>query len=138
MNFLSIISDVFKPAAALISEAIEDKDKANELRSQMYRIEAELSSKALDYERDLMQAQASIISAEAKGESWLQRNWRPMMMMWFAGLLGMYWFGMTPDNMSQETLNKLFDLIQIGIGGYIVGRSAEKIVPSVASAMKRG
>jgi len=137
MDFLNIVSNIFKPVASLVSEAIEDTDKANELRAQMYRIEAELSAKALEYERELMQAQASIINSEAKGESWLQRNWRPLMMMWFAAMLGMYWFGMTPENMSQETLNNLFDLIQIGIGGYIVGRSAEKIAPTVASAMKR-
>ena len=59
------------------------------------------------------------------------------MMIWFAALLGMYWFGFTPENLTQDTINQLFLLMQIGIGGYIVGRSGEKIIPQVVEALKK-
>ena len=32
---------------------------------------------------------------------------------------------------------KLWSIIEFGLGGYVVGRSVEKIAPSIASAMKR-
>jgi len=31
----------------------------------------------------------------------------------------------------------MWDLLKIGMGGYIVGRSAEKIAPSVAEVLKK-
>ena len=64
--------------------------------------------------------------AEAKGEGWLQRNWRPLTMLSFLMLLFMYWFGVHPENLSDQVIMKLFDLLQIGIGGYIISRGAEK------------
>jgi hypothetical protein len=70
--------------------------------------------------------QASIIRAEATGESWLQRNWRPLTMLAFLVILFLYWFGVEPDGLTQETINAVFRLLQLGIGGYIVGRSVEK------------
>ena len=65
--------------------------------------------------------QASIIRAEATGESWLQRNWRPLTMLAFLALMFLYWFGVQPDDLSQDTINAVFRLLQLGIGGYIVG-----------------
>lgn len=78
-------------------------------------------------EQALIQARGQVITAEAQGESWLQRNWRPLVMLWFAGLVGGYWFGFTPPYLSEATVSGLFDIVQYGLSGYIVGRSAEKI-----------
>jgi len=135
-------SEFFKglvsPITGLISEAIEDKDKANQIRLEVEKLLDGASARADAYSKELMKAQASVVLAEANGKSWLQRNWRPLMMVWFALLLGLYWFGITPPNMTQETLNNLFDLMKIGIGGYIVGRSAEKITPAIIESIGKG
>lgn len=89
---------------------------------------AKLELMKMDEEGELsrLQTQAGIITAEAMGESWLQRNWRPLTMVWFAVLVGMYWFGYTPDNLTDAALEDIFDLIKLGLTGYVVGRSAEK------------
>lgn len=47
-------------------------------------------------------------------------------MLSFLGLLFLYWFGVQPENMPESVLLAVFDLLKIGIGGYIVGRSVEK------------
>jgi hypothetical protein len=80
---------------------------------------------------DLASFTRDIIVAEAKGESWLQRNWRPLVMIWFAGLVGAYWMGYTAPNLPESAIIGLLDIVQIGIGGYIVGRSTEKVVRSL-------
>lgn len=67
--------------------------------------------------------------------SFLQRNWRPGLMVFFAGLIGGYWFGFTPENLSEESIQDLFELVKLGIGGYVVGRSAEKIAQTIAPKM---
>jgi hypothetical protein len=30
---------------------------------------------------------------------------------------------------------KLYDIIQLGLGGYVIGRSAEKVLPSVMKTL---
>lgn len=137
MNLLSLIGDIFKPAVDLIDNLHTSEEERLQIKQKMFEVQAKAFSQAEEYESKLLEAKASIITAEAKGESWLQRNWRPLMMVWFGILLGMYWFGFTPENMSQETIDNLFTLLQIGIGGYIVGRSAEKIVPTVVENMRK-
>lgn len=105
----------------LIDRAIPDKDKALEIKRQ-------LDLDLQDIERTELKGAIDIIVAEANGDSWLQRSWRPLLMLWFAGLVGAHWLGFTPDNLSQSTINQLLSIVQIGIGGYIVGRSGEKIM----------
>jgi hypothetical protein len=79
-------------------------------------------------ELEVIRNQAGIITAEASGESWLQRNWRPITMLSFLGLLWAYWLGQAPDYVVEnpDVVAQVFDLLKIGIGGYIVGRSVEK------------
>ena len=82
----------------------------------------------MEYEVELLKAKREIILSEARGKSWLQSNWRPGMMVLFAGMLLSYWFGYVPHNLSQATLDQLFGLLKIGIGGYVVGRTVEKAI----------
>lgn len=112
------------PAITSIIGTVVDKAIPN--RDQAEKLKAELSRQVHMLEAEELRAASSIILAEVQGESWLQRNWRPVLMLWFAALVGGYWFGFTPENLSPEAIEGLFLLVQIGIGGYIVGRSAEK------------
>lgn len=131
MAFPAFLAALIQPISSLISETIQDKDKAAE-------INAALAAKILSGQSEELAGAIKIILAEAQGESWLQRNWRPLMMVWFGVLLGMYWFGVAPPNLTQATIDQLFNLLQLGIGGYVVGRSAEKIVPQIVDAIKSG
>ncbi|TDX29113.1 holin (3TMs family) [Modicisalibacter xianhensis] len=83
-------------------------------------------------EESLIDARGKVITAEAQGESWLQRNWRPLLMIWFGALVGAHWLGFTPDNLDVGTVGRLLDIVQLGIGGYVFGRSAEKITRTVS------
>lgn len=131
------LTDVVKPVTELIDNLHTSDEEKLTIKAEMFKIQQDITSKVIDYESKLMENQSKVILAEAAGESWLQRNWRPLMMVWFATLLGLYWFGFTPPNLTQETINQLFTLMQLGIGGYIVGRSGEKIIPQVVEALKK-
>lgn len=104
-----------------IDKVLPDKDKAEELK-------ASITLAMLNQGRQELAGAVEIITAEAQGESWLQRNWRPMLMCWFAGLIGAHWLGYTPPNLPTEIVAKLLDIVQVGIGGYVIGRSVEKAV----------
>jgi len=61
--------------------------------------------------------------------SWLQKNWRPLIMMMLAGMIVCNYtlapiLGFTPIALPEE----IFQLMKIGLGVYITGRTIEKIV----------
>lgn len=80
---------------------------------------------------------AEIIKAEAASEHWLAANWRPILMLTFGGLIVARWFGFAAPNLSEAEYLKLWSIVELGIGGYVIGRSVEKIAPSIAGVMKR-
>jgi len=80
---------------------------------------------------ELEKMQTEIIIAEAKG-NWLQRSWRPILMLAF-GFIVIYVKFLAPlfDFRIPELENEFWNLLQLGIGGYVVGRSAEKISKNI-------
>lgn len=80
------------------------------------------------------QAIATIIAAETTSGYWLAAVWRPLLMIVFAGILVSYWFGYGPPNINgpmPPVLSEIFDLLKIGVGGYIGGRTLEKIMTQI-------
>lgn len=103
----------------IVDDVVEDKDAANKLKFQIQKQLIETKSSELE-------AQAKIVLAEAQG-SWLQRNWRPLLMVTFAGLVVAHWFGFTAPNIPESVQNSLLNIVMVGVGGYVMGRSAEKV-----------
>ena len=83
------------------------------------------------------QAAADIVKAEAQSSHWLAANWRPLTMLVFVALIVARWFGWSAPGLSEPEALKLWDIVQLGLGGYVIGRSAEKVVPAIAEALKR-
>lgn len=81
-------------------------------------------------------AQADIVKTEAASSHWLAANWRPILMLTFGGLIVARWFGWAAPALSEAEYLKLWSIVEFGLGGYVVGRSAEKIVPAAAAALK--
>lgn len=79
---------------------------------------------------ELANTQAEVIKTEMGG-TFLQRNWRPMVMLAFAAILCGKWFGYTDSNISDTLELKLMDLLEIGIGGYVAGRTIEKVADTL-------
>jgi hypothetical protein len=132
MGILSFISGIFKPAADLVDSLHTSEEEKLNLKKELTVVENQFAGKVLDYEMKLMESQASIIKAETTGHSWLQRNWRPITMLTFLVLVVLDSFGWLVSDLAPEA----WTLLKIGLGGYVIGRSAEKIAPSVTEAIK--
>ena len=85
-------------------------------------------------------SQARTIIAEAQGEDWLQRNWRPLVALSFAFIVVFYallmpvavaWFGLPPVRVGDLLLGWVMQGVLFCLGGYIGGRSIEKIVGQI-------
>jgi hypothetical protein len=83
----------------------------------------------------LITAQSTVITAEANSEHWLAACWRPILMLTFGGLIVARWFGWAAPDLSEDEYLKLWSIVELGLGGYVIGRSAEKIVPQIAGAI---
>ncbi len=117
---LSLIGPIVSGLFGLIDKTVEDKDEAA-------RIKARLQEMMLTGQMKEIEAAASVLIAEAKGESWLQRNWRPLLMVLF-GLIVANNYLLAPYGVGQQLdlPPDMWDLLKIGVGGYVVGRSVEK------------
>lgn len=99
--------------------------------------EAELTAQLWQNAHQLNAAAAEIIKAEAQSGHWLAAIWRPLVMLTFAGLIVARWFGWAAPNLSEAEYLKLWSIVEFGMGGYIIGRSVERVAPSIASAFKK-
>jgi hypothetical protein len=82
-------------------------------------------------------SRAEIVKTEAASTHWLAANWRPLTMLTFCGLIVARWFGWAAPNLSEAEYLQLWKIVEFGLGGYVVGRSAEKIAPAIAEAFKK-
>ena len=82
-------------------------------------------------------AQSDIVKTEAASSHWLAANWRPITMLTVVGLIVARWFGWAAPNLSEAEYLKLWDIVNVGLGGYVVGRSVEKIAPALVGALKK-
>jgi hypothetical protein len=94
-----------------------------------------IRSRLLRHKEKLAIERAQTVRSETSGH-WYQRAWRPLMMLLFGVVIASHWFGLAGQNVTPEVQAYLYRIIQLGIGGYVVGRSAEKIAPSISDAIK--
>jgi hypothetical protein len=142
MDILGFIGAIFKPAVDLVDELNTSKEEKLQLRNTLVAMQNELATKVLDYEKSLNESRARIIEAEATGQSWLQRNWRPILMLTIVAIVANnyliypYLSMFTAKAVVLELPEPLFTLMTVGVGGYIIGRSGEKIMKTYKSTHK--
>ncbi len=64
----------------IIDKIFPDADPASKAKNA-------LTAMAINGELDELAQQAGVIKAEAQGEGWLQRSWRPLVMLVFTALI---------------------------------------------------
>ena len=103
--------------------------------AQAAAAQQQLTLALLQQQGAISAAAADIVKTEAQSEHWLAACWRPILMLTFGALIVARWLGWSAPNLSEPEVLKLWDIVQLGLGGYVIGRTAEKIVPQVASAI---
>ena len=123
--------EAVKGVTDLVGKFVEDPDKANDL-------ETEIKKSLMGIEKQLIQSQTAVIVAEAKSQSFIAKNWRPMIMLIFGAIILNNYILFPYIQLFGGTAIKLdlppamWELLKIGIGGYIVGRTGEKMVDTYA------
>jgi hypothetical protein len=97
----------------------------------------EMEGSYINYESKLLESQSKIIESEAKGDSWLQRNWRPLLMViCMFIILNNYvlvpYFGIPVAVLDDH----IWTLMEMGVTGYVAGRSLEKISENLGPVLQ--
>lgn len=106
--------------AGLLDKLIPDKEAAQAAKVKLVELQQQGQLQELA-------SATAIILAEASG-SWIQRNWRPLMMITFTALIVARWLGFAAPNLSEAEYIKLWEIVQLGLGGYVIGRTGEKMM----------
>tara|TARA_S200002703_G_scaffold105188_1_gene91297 strand:+ start:2907 stop:3320 length:414 start_codon:yes stop_codon:yes gene_type:complete len=102
-------------------------------------IERELNMAMVSNSHAIEQAAAKVITAEANSEHTITATWRPILMLTITAIVGWNYL-LAPISelvlthaLGQQAMlsiplpDELWNLLMIGVGGYVVGRSGEKI-----------
>jgi len=127
---IPILSAVAGKVASNLFPDPKDEQKRQEVQNQF-------TLGILEQAHTIERAAASIIETEAASKHWLAANWRPLTMLTFVGLIVARWLGYSAPGLSEAEVLALWEIVKYGLGGYVIGRSAEKILPRVADILRR-
>ena len=122
---LNIIAPLAKILFNTVDKAVLDKDQAEKLKAQ-------LNTQLLQSSTEELKAAASIVEAEAKS-NWFVAGWRPTLMYVLIFILVWNYIAgpvvkiFTGTIITFELPGDVWTLLNIGLGGYVVGRSGESI-----------
>lgn len=130
------LTSVMQAANDIIGRFIADPTAKLQAQQELVRLEQDFRVKMLDADTELAKQQAAVIIAENDNGSWLAQNWRPILMLTFTTIIAWNYIVSPLCRVPSVPIPPdMWDLLKLGIGGYIAGRSVEKIAPSIADAI---
>jgi uncharacterized membrane protein len=133
LGITELIAGIFKPATELIDNLHTSKEEKLEQKRLLLEVQGRAMDRVHEYNTELLMGQAKIVNSEASSEHWLTANWRPLVMLTFTGLVVARFLGFEAEGMTEKEYQSLWNLITLGVGGYIGGRSVEKAIKTYKS-----
>jgi len=132
------VKNLINPVKDVIDEFHHSGEEKLEAQMVLFKLEQGMREKLLEYDAQIKEYQSKILLAEIQGKAWLQQNWRPVIMMIFGAIIAnnyilVPWisviaaaFGSDFRAPVLEFPAQFWQLLVIGVGGYIAGRTIEK------------
>jgi len=131
LQMLGAVAPLAKILFSTVEKAVPDKDLQAKLK-------AELQTQLLQSHTQELQAAARIVEAEAKS-NWFVSSWRPLLMyvlifilIWnyVLGPVVLFFF---KASITIELPGDVWTLLNVGLGGYVIGRSAESVARTMSN-----
>jgi len=130
------VSAAFDVGGKIIDRLWPDPAQRDQAKLRLMELQQSGALAQLAAQTELSKGAADIVKTEAAG-GFLASSWRPITMLVFVVLIVARWFGLSAPNLQEAEYIKLWDIVQLGLGGYVIGRSVEKIVPNITEALKK-
>jgi|TARA_Y100000813_G_scaffold87056_1_gene61780 hypothetical protein len=127
---ISLISALAPIVGDIVKEAIPDPDKKRDAENKVRLA-------LLENSKQLEASASQIVLAEAKSESWIARSWRPILMLNITAIVSVNYLIFplievtTGHKMMIPLPDELWTLLTVGVGGYVLGRSGEKVAQHI-------
>jgi len=128
---MALISDPISAVASAVQSIVERvvPDPTAQIQAK-----AQLAQMYLNGDLQTLTSQAGVITAEANSSNKLTSSWRPMLMYLFMVIIAFNYIISPIVSYFDPTLPialpippDMWSLIKLGVGGYVMGRSVEKI-----------
>ena len=125
--WIPLVGTIIDKVLGVVDKAVPDKDLREKLK-------AELQRESWNTVLQESSVRKEIIVSEATGHSWLQRNWRPILMLMFAYMIFHNFVlvpviqAFYPTFPTVAVPDNVWNILALGVGGYILGRSGEKMI----------
>ena len=125
MDLTSILSGAVKPVTDLVDKLHTSEEEKAKINKSIFEMKNNLM-------QQLIKSKGEIIKAEAESEHFLTSTWRPITALVFVAIIANnyiiapYMEAFMGTKIILKIPPQMWDLLKIMIGGYVVGRSAEK------------
>ena len=125
MGLFSWIGEIFSPAAKLVDDLNTSEEEKLTLRNELAQIQSRANEKLIELEQAKTEALSRVQEAEAKSSNLLQSSWRPVCSLSIVAIIILGSFGKVSVG------PEIYELAQVFLGTYGVGRSFEKITSRI-------
>ncbi|MGQ0816373.1 MAG: 3TM-type holin [Gemmatimonadota bacterium] len=133
MNVLSKIlgspvKDVIEAVGSVIDKLSTTDQEKLEAKQKLIEAQQRFELRMVELDTEFASLQAKVIEAEAKSESWLAANWRPILMLTFTYIVAHnFVFAPLFSLKALAIPGEMWELLKIGVGGYVMGRTVERV-----------
>ena len=130
----------------LIASVMGVINKHYDVKMNKDTLQADIEKAVLGTITDVASTQADVIKAEIQSEDKITRIWRPLVALSFAFVILFYalivpitvgYFGAPAPKIGDKLLEWVVQLCTLCLGGYVAGRSLEKITELVFSRWRK-
>ena len=131
----ALIGKIF--ADPIVGAVVDIFKKYQDRKMTEAELQAEVEKVVLEVIETTVKTQGDVIMEENRSEDWLTRNWRPIVAMtaffsyWYVIVLYPHiyaWGWLSEVGFGEKGLENLFYLTIVCVGGYVGGRTIEKVV----------
>ena len=132
----SPLTELVKGIGGVIDSVTTTSEEKLSAQAKLLELQTAFTVKLTELDTQFAAEQAKVVIAEATSESWMTRNWRPILMLTFTYII-FHNFVLVPmfSLPKVDIPPDMWVLLKLGIGGYIGGRSAEYIAEQVGKGM---
>lgn len=139
----SPVTGFLDAVSGILGKVVTDPNAKLQATLEISKAQNDLTMKLAELDAQTYQAQAAVIETEAKSESWITRNWRPIVALMFAigCLIGFFDVLFGTIALAQKDLvlaiaMEFLGITKICLGGYYFGRTVEKSGPDIVAAWR--
>lgn len=129
------LKDIIGGIGSIIDNLNTSDAEKLKAKQDLIALERDFQTKVMSVDLDYAKTQASVIIAETNSKNFLASSWRPILMLVFTYIILHNYVLATMFHLTTVPIpSDMWDLLKLGIGGYVIGRSAEKMAVPISEA----